>query len=136
MPAGYSQKPLIAKLGIKENMKIFIVNNPGAEYTDELGKLPNNAMILNTLDDDLDIIHFFTTSSTELKRKLAELKGHIKPSGMIWVSWPKKSSKVKSGVDENTIRERALSIGLVDVKVCAVTEIWSGLKLVIRKENR
>jgi len=136
MTTGYSGKPLVRKLGLKENKKILIVNHPGADYENELGPLPSNIELVKKMGKEMDFIHFFTKSSKELKKKLPEFKKSIKPDGMIWVSWPKRASKIKTDIDENIIRETALSLGLVDVKVCAVTEIWSGLKLVIRKENR
>lgn len=136
MAAGYSGKPLATKLGLKDAMRFFIGNHPGSEYDQELGSLPPGLIRVATLENDLDLIHFFTTRLDELRSALPDLMGHIKPAGMIWISWPKKSSGVPTDLDESKVRGLALGIGLVDVKVCAVTDIWSGLKLVIRKENR
>lgn len=136
MPAGYSGKPLVQKLGIKDNMTIYVVNHPGEEYDHELGPLSPTIKQISALENGIDLIHFFTTSREELRDKLPLFKNNIKPAGIIWVSWPKKSSNVETDIDENIIRDAALSLGMVDVKVCAVTKIWSGLKLVIRRENR
>jgi len=136
MAVGYSGKPLIKKLGLQDNMRIYIHNNPGAEYENELGQLPSGVISVKRPEKDLDFIHMFTKSLDELKARLPEFVNCIKPSGMIWISWPKKASKISTDLTENVIRDFALTLKLVDIKVCAVTEIWSGLKLVIRKENR
>lgn len=85
---------------------------------------------------DIEFVHLFATSASLLKRKLESYRKKISPDGMIWVSWPKKSSEVRTDITEDTIRDVALPMGLVDIKVCAVDEVWSGLKLVIRKEQR
>jgi hypothetical protein len=133
--AGYSGTPLTKKLGFKEGHRIRIQNAP-ENYRDLLGLVPKNVRISKSLRTDVDIIHLFTRSSSELEAQLPKLIGTINQNGMIWISWPKKSSGVPSTVTEDTIRSVALPLGLVDVKVCAVDETWSGLKLVIRKELR
>ena len=136
MSAGYSGKPLVEKLGIKENMILHLINLPSKNFIKDWGTFPKNIQILDKPKPGLDMIHFFTISLKEFQQKLPKLMGQIKPTGMIWISWPKKTSKIPSDMNENLIRDFALSLGLVDIKVCAVDEVWSGLKLVIRKENR
>lgn len=134
MTVGYSGTPLLKKLGMKPHTKLFLLNIP-ANYYDLLGELPEG-VVVNEHDAEIDFVHFFTKSADELKAILPQLLNSIKRDGTIWVSWPKKASKVPTDVTEDTIREVALPIDLVDVKVCAVDEIWSGLKLYIRKEKR
>ena len=135
MSAGYSPRPLFKKLGIKENFKVRLINEP-AYYFEILGDYPTNIEINNEPTQLVNFIHFFVKTSEELNNHLPILKDEIEKNGMIWVSWYKKSSKIPTDVTEDTIRNLALSMGLVDVKVCAVDEKWSGLKLVWRKENR
>ena len=133
--AGYSGTPLVKKLGIKTNSRLF-AKNPPENYADLIAPLPENVKILRRLTRDLDMIHLFVTSRADLAAYVPIYMNYIKQDGMIWVSWPKKASKVPTDVTEDVIREVALPLGLVDVKVCAVDATWSGLKLVIRKENR
>jgi hypothetical protein len=133
--AGYSRTPLAQKLGIKPGMIVHVVNAPG-DYAALVDPFPENVMISSKPERELDLVHVFTKSRSELVASLKALQKKIKQNGIIWVSWPKKSSGVPSEVTEDTVRQVALSLGLVDVKVCAFDEIWSGLKLVIRKENR
>ena len=133
--SGYSTTPLVKKLGIKEGYKIYF-KNPPENYEKLLTQLPDNLHILSRLSSEIDIIQFFTKRKSELEKELKRQITKIKQNGMIWVSWPKKSSKVETDITEDVIREIALPMGLVDIKVCAVDEIWSGIKLVIRKENR
>ena len=133
--AGYSGTPLAKKLGFKEGCRLRIKNAPD-DYLDLVSPRPENVQVSKSIRKNVDIFHFFTRSSSELKTQLLKLIGAIDQNGMIWISWPKKSSGVSSSVTEDTIRSMALPLGLVDVKVCAVDEIWSGLKLVIRKELR
>ena len=133
--AGYSGNPLSKKLGIKEGNHIYVKNEP-KNYKELLYPIPDNVHFQKRMSDDLDIIHFFTKTRKELSSLLQTQINHIKQNGMIWVSWPKKSSKVETDITEDVIREVALPLGVVDIKVCAVDEVWSGLKLVIRKENR
>ena len=133
--AGYSGTPLVKKLGIKTNSRLF-AKNPPENYADLIAPLPENVKILRRLTRDLDMIHLFVTSRADLAANVPIYMNYIKQDGMIWVSWPKKASKVPTDVTEDVIREVTLPLGLVDVKVCAVDATWSGLKLVIRKENR
>lgn len=135
MTAGYSGTPLAKKLGIKEGTSILAVNAP-ANYESLISPLPAGAEIAENTGPDRDIVHFFTNSRDELFRALAYYKNLIKPNGAIWVSWYKKDAKLPTEITEDTVREAALPLGLVDIKVCAVDEKWSGLKLVIRRENR
>lgn len=134
MTAGYSGTPLVKKLGIKESASVLAVNAPD-NYADLLGPLPKGASIVQS-GEDLDVVHFFTNGRDELQRGLAEYKRLIRQDGAIWVSWYKKAAKLPTEITEDVVREAALPLGLVDVKVCAVDEKWSGLKLVIRRENR
>ena len=133
--AGYSGTPLAKKLGFKEGYRVRIKNAPD-DYLDLVSPQPENVQVSKSMRKNVDIFHFFTRSSSELKTQLPKLISAIDQNGMIWISWPKKSSGVSSSVTEDTIRSVALPLGLVDVKVCAVDETWSGLKLVIRKELR
>jgi hypothetical protein len=133
--AGYSGTPLPKKLGIKDGFRICVINAP-PDYLTLLAPLPSGVKILVREEKDVDLWHFFTKSAGELRKKLPAIMSQIKRDGMIWISWPKKSSKVPTDVTEDVIREVALPLGLVDIKVCAIDEVWSGLKLVIRKENR
>ena len=135
MTAGYSGTSLSKKLGIKEGFRIVVVNPP-ENYSGLLDPLPDNTEITTTPAKAVDLIHFFTNSRDDLFRGLARYKDLIKQNGAIWVSWYKRAAKLPTEITEDTVREAALPLGLVDVKVCAVDEKWSGLKLVIRKENR
>lgn len=128
--AGYSGTPLPKKLGIKDGAKTAIINAPDG-YTRSLGV---NAA--TEAKSDLDFIQFFTKSRLELEKQLPKLRKAIQQNGMIWISWPKKSSKVPTDLTEDIIRDTALALKLVDVKVCAVDETWSGLKLVIPRKDR
>jgi hypothetical protein len=133
--AGYSGTPLAKKLGIQAGAFVRTVDAPG-DYAQLLEPLPANMTFVERGANALDVVHLFTKSRAKLTKYLDEYKNKIKQNGSIWVSWPKKSSGIPSEVTEDTIREVALPLGLVDVKVCAVDDTWSGLKLVIRKENR
>ena len=137
MSAGYSKTPLIKKLGIKENFKVRFIQEPD-HYADLLGPLPDGVRILE--EDDFselaNFIHIFARNVSEFEEPFLIFKDQIERNGMIWVSWYKKAAKIPTDLNENIIRDFALSLGLVDVKVCAVDEQWSGLKIVIRKENR
>jgi Protein of unknown function (DUF3052) len=133
--AGYSGTPLAKKLGIQAGAFVRAVDAPD-DYAQLLEPLPANVTFVERGADELDMVHLFTKSRSKLVKYLDEYKKKIKQNGSIWVSWPKRSSGIPSEVTEDTIREVALPLGLVDVKVCAVDDTWSGLKLVIRKENR
>ena len=135
MVAGYSGTPLAKKLGIKPRFRVRLTNAPD-NYTDLIAPIPDDVMLSKRIASSIDIWHVFTKSRRELQALLPQAMKKIRTDGMIWVSWPKKASKVPSDVTEDTVRELALPLGLVDVKVCAVDETWSGLKLVIRKELR
>ena len=135
MTAGYSGTALAKKLGIKEGFKGLTVDAPD-NYRDLVEPLPSNVTLTDKKGNDFDFIHFFTNSREDLFRGLAEYKNLIKQDGTIWVSWYKKAAKLPTDITEDTVRDAALALGLVDVKVCAVDDKWSGLKLVIRKENR
>jgi hypothetical protein len=133
--AGYSATPLAKKLGIKPGTVLRTVNAP-ADYEALLAPLPQDVTMAQTDTNDLDVVHFFTKTRSELIKLIDRYKSRIKQNGAIWVSWPKKASGIPTEINEHTVREIALPQGLVDIKVCAVDETWSGLKLVIRKENR
>ncbi|MCR9198384.1 MAG: DUF3052 domain-containing protein [Planctomycetaceae bacterium] len=133
--AGYSGTPLSKKLGIKAGFRLKTKNAP-ADYPALIAPLPDSVTLSSRLRSGVDLWHLFTVSRTELERVLAMAQRQIRRDGMIWVSWPKKASKVPTDVTEDVIREVCLPMGLVDVKVCAVDATWSGLKLVIRKELR
>jgi Protein of unknown function (DUF3052) len=132
---GYSGTPLAKKLGIKPGMILHAVNAP-IDYAALVDPLPEEVVISSEAENEFDLVHIFTTSRSELLALLKSFRRKIKQHGIIWVSWPKKSSGVPSEITEDTIREIALPLGLVDVKVCAVDETWSGLKLMIRLKNR
>jgi hypothetical protein len=133
--AGYSGKPLADKLGIDKPMIVYTVDAP-AEYRDWLGALTPGVHLRTRPPKPLHAAHVFVTRKEALRKRLSELRKSIEPSGFVWVSWPKKSAKVETDVTEDTIRELALPQGWVDVKVCAVSDVWSGLKLVVRKSER
>jgi len=133
--AGYSGTPLAKKLGINADAKVFADGAP-SDYASLLAPLPDGVTFVNKLTNSVDVVHLFTKSASELDAKLRRWREAIKPDASIWISWPKKASKVPTDITEDVIREIALPMGYVDVKVCAVDETWSGLKLVIRKELR
>lgn len=133
--AGYSQTPLAAKLGIKPGMEVCLIGAPEG-YLQLLEPLPEGTKIASRFSGSTDIVHVFSSRRAELDGALREYRPKLKPAGTLWISWPKKASKVPTDVTEDVVREIALPLGFVDVKVCAVDEVWSGLKLVIRKELR
>lgn len=133
--SGYSQTPLVKKLGIKEGFTLYIKDSP-FNYQELLGAMPRNISVTTILAKGLDFAHCFVKSQKELAGFLPKAKEAINPNGMIWISWPKKSSKVKTDVTEDVIRQICLPLDLVDIKVCAIDDTWSGLKLVIRKHKR
>jgi hypothetical protein len=134
-PAGYSGTPLARKLGIGKGARIFAKNAPD-DYVRLLEPVPPDVAFETRLSNNTDIIHVFSDRRASLKAELEALRTSIRGDAAVWVSWPKKTSKVPTDITEDTIRELALPLGFVDVKVCAVSEVWSGLKLVIRKEFR
>jgi hypothetical protein len=133
--SGYSGTPLAKKLGIKNGFHISLVNAP-EYYLRLFTDLPAELYFENEEVKDTDFIHFFTKSRKEYEALLPVLKTRIKPNGIIWVSWPKKVSKVQTDITEDIIRNFSLQTGLVDIKICAVDEVWSGLKLVIPVKDR
>jgi hypothetical protein len=133
--AGYSGTPLPQKLGIKKGMRIIAIGVP-ENYRKLLGKLPDDVEFSNRPGVDAQFIHFFVRRRNDLEKQLPRLRGTLADSGALWISWPKKSAGVATDVSEDAVRAVALPLGLVDVKVCAVDEIWSGLKLMIRREQR
>jgi hypothetical protein len=132
---GYSGTPLPKKLGIKEGFRVWLVNAP-ADVRAELKAALAGCQVLSTGKNPLDLVMLFTKSKAELATEFDRFAKLLAPAGMLWVSWPKKSSGVSSDLDENIVREIGLTAGLVDVKVCAVTETWSGLKFVRRLKDR
>jgi hypothetical protein len=133
--AGYSGTPLAAKLGIKAGMEVHVVGCPFS-YRQLVEPLPEGVSFGDELAKELDLVHIFTTSKEDLAKALRSCRSRLGPLAVVWVSWPKKSAKIPTDVSEDTVRELALPLGYVDIKVCAVTEVWSGLKLVVRKELR
>lgn len=132
---GYSGTPLVKKLGFQTSMKVLLINAP-KEYKSWLGELPKDVKLVTKQKPPIDAVHIFATESMFLNATLSTLRNELKQDGFIWVSWAKKSSKIPTDITEDTIREIALPLGYVDIKVCAVSEVWSGLKLVIRKSER
>ncbi len=132
---GYSSTPLPKKLGIKERFRTFFVNLP-SDVEAELRSTLAACEIVPEATGPLDFAMIFTRSKAELKAKFRQSSKLLAPAGMLWVSWPKKSSGLVADLNENVVREIGLAAGLVDVKVCAVTEIWSGLKFVRRLKDR
>jgi hypothetical protein len=133
--AGYSGTPLTKKLGIGTGHRVWLVNAP-ANYKSLVSPLPDGVAFGAKPSDKTDIAHLFARERRDLEKRLHVARGTLKPDAVIWVSWPKKSSKVETDITEDVIREVALPMGFVDVKVCAVDETWSGLKLVVRKALR
>lgn len=132
---GYSGTPLARKLGIKPGSVVAILNAPES-YESIVRPLPEGVRQQKAVSAAADLVHLFCERRSELARRLPAIAARLRPDAAVWVSWPKKASKVPTDITEDTVREVALPLGLVDIKVCAVTEVWSGLKLVIRKENR
>lgn len=132
---GYSGTPLIKKLGVKNATRLLVMNAPPG-YSTWLGPLPPGAAIVARAGPTTDIAHVFATRRTDLVRELTRLRAALRPDAAAWVSWPKKASKVATDITEDVIREVALPMGFVDIKVCAVTDVWSGIKLVVRKALR
>jgi hypothetical protein len=134
--AGYSGKPLIAKLGIKEGQRIAILSAPDP-MPDGLERVPAGVQVVTRIAGaPFDVIVLFTTRRADLEKRFSQAARALDPAGAVWVSWPKKSSGVRTDVTEDVVREVALPAGLVDNKVCAVDQTWSGLRCVWRLENR
>jgi hypothetical protein len=133
--AGYSGTPLAKKLGIREGMRVVLIDAP-KHYDGLVAPAPQGAVFSTRLAAGAEMVHVFATERRRLEAALTKAMAKLSPNGMIWVSWPKRASKVPTDITEDTIREVAFPLGLVDIKVCAVDEVWSGLKLVIRKQLR
>lgn len=133
--AGYSGTPLQKKLGIKPGISMFVIGPPD-KYFDWISPLPEKVVVRKSSAKDLDFIHVFVSAQKEFQKQFVSQKKNLKKDGMMWISWPKKSSGIQTDLDENLIRDFGLQHGLVDVKVCAVDETWSGLKFVYRLADR
>ncbi|RRB04886.1 DUF3052 family protein [Larkinella rosea] len=132
---GYSSTPLDKKLGFKDGFRVLLIDPP-PHYLNLLGQEISQKVLFVDVAEHLDLVHLFVNTAERLETQLAILKTAIKPNGIIWVSWYKKSAKLPTELTEDVIRDTALALGLVDVKVCAVDDQWSGLKLVIRLKDR
>lgn len=134
--AGYSGTPLVRKLGFKEGFRAGLVNPPPG-FQRELAPLPNDVSIsVGTLTKPLDLIILFADSQKALRTEFPRLARKLSQNGMLWIAWPKKISGVATDLSDNSVRQIGLDAGLVDVKVCAVNDVWSGLKFVYRLEDR
>jgi hypothetical protein len=127
--AGYSGTPLAQKLGFKDGMRAVYVGAPQGFSVADVATRPR-------LAKGTDLVVCFVTARRDLERRLPALRRAIEPAGMLWIAWPKRASKVETDMTEDVVREVALPTGLVDTKVCAIDEIWSGLRLVVRRELR
>lgn len=135
MASGYSGTPLVKKLNLRDGMRVWFDAMP-EHVIDEIDEYALELFFVADPAEGIDAAHIFVTARAALEAHLTALRHQIAPDGQIWVSWPKKAAKVPTDITEDTIREIALPLGLVDTKVCAIDEVWSGLKLVIRKELR
>jgi hypothetical protein len=133
--SGYSGTPLAQKLGIRAGARLFVHGAP-ANYPELLAPLPAGVRTVPCIDLETDVIHLFATRQSDLGSLLRRALDSMRPDAAVWVSWPKKAAGVPSDISENAIRSLALPTGLVDIKVCAVDAIWSGLKLVLRRTHR
>ena len=133
---GYSGTPLVKKLGVKPGTKLVVVGEVPKEYKSWLAPLPERVTIAGKGKPPLEAVHVFVTKRADLAKHVDHLRRALVPDGYVWISWPKRASKVPTNITEDTIREVALPLGFVDIKVCAVSEVWSGLKLVIRVSER
>ena len=134
-PAGYSGTPLPRKLGIREGAAVAFLSAPD-DFAGTLGPLPDGVAVRDRLRGPLDVIVFFTVRRADLARRIERLKAALNPAGRLWVAWPKQAAKVETDMTEDVVRDVALPLGLVDNKVAAIDETWSGLQLVIRRELR
>ncbi len=133
--AGYSGKPLVEKLGIKPGARTYFFAPP-EKYFDWLNPLPEEIHIAKRATEGLDFIHVFVKNQKTFQTEFLKARRQLSKEGMLWISWPKKSSGVTTDLDENTIRDFGLKNGMVDVKVCAINDVWSGLKFVFRLKDR
>lgn len=132
--AGYSGTPLVKKLGIKQGFNVLFVNAP--DGFDKQLDLPADVTVNSRSRKPIDLVLLFVTTKRELERTFLQYAEKLTPAGMLWISWPKKSSGVASDLSDNVVRQLGLAKGMVDVKVCAVDDIWSGLKFVFRLQDR
>jgi hypothetical protein len=135
MTAGYSGTPLAKKLGIKEGASVAFLEAP-AGFDESVAPLPDGVEVARKARPGVDVVVFFTRTRRELEERIEALRAAIAPAGGLWVGWPKRASGVETDMTEDVVREVALPLGLVDVKVCAIDETWSGLRLVIRVTER
>ena len=135
MSAGYSGTPLAKKLSLRDGQRVWFDGMP-EDIADEIDEYALELTFVADPAEGIDSAHVFVTKRADLETKLMMLRRQVRPDGQVWVSWPKQASKVATDITEDTIRELALPLGFVDVKVCAVSDVWSGLKLVIRKALR
>jgi hypothetical protein len=135
MMAGYTGTPLPQKLGIKPGLTVIIINAP-TNYRRLLGTIPKGVAFSDRLKPESSFVQVFIKRRRELEKKLSILREKLADTGTVWISWPKRSSGVSTDVTEDVVRAIALPLGFVDVKVCAIDETWSGLKLMVRRENR
>ena len=133
--SGYSGTPLPQKLGRQPNEHVVLINAP-ENYAELLGEIPPGIVFSERMKPGARFAHLFSTKRSELQKKLVALRKHLADDGTLWVSWPKKSAGISTDVTEDVIRAVALPLGFVDIKVCAVDETWSGLKLMVRRTNR
>lgn len=133
--AGYSGTSLIQKIGIKPGHRLVLRNHPPS-FLRDLGKLPEGVAGAGKFSGKADVVVYFTEKRSALEKDFPDLAGKLEPDGMLWVAWPKKASGRKTDLNENVVRDTGLGFGLVDVKVCAVDETWSGLKFVVRLKDR
>ena len=134
-PAGYSGTPLVRKLGIKPGARLGLIGAPEG-FDETLGELPIGVAVRRRLRGPLDVIVAFYSSRAQLERRLVALKGALDYAGGLWIAWPKRASGVATDLSDNVVRELGLATGLVDNKVCAIDEMWSGLRLVYRLRDR
>jgi len=134
--AGYSGTPLATKLGIKEGARVVLLDAPGGFVDDHLEPLPGGIDVSAALCDGVDVVVLFVTERADLESHWDAVTAALQPAGGFWVAWPKKSSKLPTDLTENVLREVGLPTGWVDNKVCAVTDVWSGLRFVLRRELR
>lgn len=133
--AGYSGTPLVQKIGIKSGHRVILRNHPPT-FIKDLGPLPEGAEHTSTLSGTANVVICFSDRKSDLEKNFPSLAGRLVPDGMLWISWPKKASGVPTDLTEDVVRKVGLECGLVDVKVCAIDDTWSGLKFVIRTKDR
>jgi hypothetical protein len=133
--AGYSGTPLLKKIGIRENDRLILVNEAGG-FRDLLGELPKDSVVVSSGTGLVNVAIVFTTSAADLKKRFVTTARRLEQNGILWVAWPKRSSGVTTDLNENVVRNIGLATGLVDTKVCAIDETWSGLRFVIRLKDR